>query len=140
VLFQSVSKDLYLTQILIEWIVTIETSRWIIMALINLLMLSMGCFLPPFAITLLVNPLLHPVIPNFGLYPIWFGVMVSINMEAGCITPPFGINLYVVKGIAPDLSINQIMRGSAPFFLLLLIGLVIISIFPELALWLPNKM
>jgi C4-dicarboxylate transporter DctM subunit len=61
-------------------------------------------------------------------------------MEAGCITPPFGINLYVVKGIAPDIPMGRIIMGSMPFLAILLLGIVVISLFPELALWLPGKM
>jgi C4-dicarboxylate transporter, DctM subunit len=140
VFFQSVLTDLYITQRLMEVIVGIEASRWVIMALINLLLLLLGCFLPPFAIILLVAPLLHPVIVGFGFDPVWFGVVVTINMEAGCITPPFGINLYVVKGIAPDMSIARIMKGALPFLIILLLGIVILCLFPGLALWLPKNM
>jgi C4-dicarboxylate transporter, DctM subunit len=140
VFFQSVLTDLYVTQRLMSVIVNIEASRWVIMALINLLLLLLGCFLPPFAIILLVAPLLHPVIVGFGFDPVWFGVVVTINMEAGCITPPFGINLYVVKGIAPDMPIARILKGSMPFLIILLLGIVILSIFPELALWRPRHM
>jgi tripartite ATP-independent transporter DctM subunit len=140
VYYQSVLTDLYITQNIMEWIVQLQASRWMIMFLINALLLILGCFLPPFAIILLVAPLLHPVILKLGFDPIWFGVVVTINMEAGCITPPFGINLYVVKGIAPDMTIGQIMKGSLPFLLLLFLGIVILSFFPDLALWLPGRM
>lgn len=140
VFYQSVLTDLYITQNIVEWIVSLDASRWAVMLLINLLLLLMGCFLPPFAIILLVAPFLHPVILNLGFDPIWFGVVVTINMEAGCITPPFGINLYVVKGIAPDMSMGRIMMGSLPFLLIIFLGIVILSIFPELATWLPAQM
>lgn len=110
------------------------------MLLINVLLLVMGCFLPPFAIILLVAPFLHPVIVNLGFDPIWFGIIVTINMEAGCITPPFGINLYVVKGIAPDMKMEDIMLGSLPFLLIIFLAIVILSFFPELATWLPLQM
>lgn len=140
VYYQSVLTDLYITQNIMHWMVHVEASRWVIMLLINVLLLILGCFLPPFAIILLVAPLLHPVILKLGFDPIWFGVVVTINMEAGCITPPLGINLYVVKGIAPDMTIGQIMKGSLPFLLLLLLGILILSLFPELALWLPGHM
>lgn len=140
VYYQSVLTDLYITQNIMQWIIQLQASRWVIMFLINVLLLILGCFLPPFAIILLVAPLLHPVILKLGFDPIWFGVVVTINMEAGCITPPFGINLYVVKGIAPDMTIGQIMKGSLPFLLLLFLGIVILSFLPDLALWLPDRM
>jgi len=140
VFFQSVLTDLNVTQQIVQFIVTMESNRWLVMTLINLLLLLLGCFLPPFAIILLTAPMLHPLIVRLGFDPIWFGVIVTINMEAGCITPPFGINLYVVKGIAPDIPMAQILRGSLPFLTILLLGILIVSAFPQLALFLPQHM
>ena len=140
VLFQSVLTDLAITQRAVNGIIGLNTNPWTIMLLVNLLLLLLGCFLPPFAIILLTAPLLHPIILKLGFDPIWFGVIVTINMEAGCITPPFGINLYVVKGIAPDVPMGKILLGSMPFLAILLLGIVIMSIFPDLALWLPRHM
>lgn len=140
VFFQSVLTDLNLTQQAVGAIVALESNRWLVMILINLLLLLLGCFLPPFAIILLTAPLLHPIILKLGFDPVWFGVIVTINMEAGCITPPFGINLYVVKGIAPDIPMGTILKGAMPFLAILLLGIVIVSAFPDLALWLPGRM
>lgn len=140
VFYQSVLTDLYITQNIVEWIANLSASRWIIMFLINFLLLLLGCFLPPFAIILLVAPFLHPVILNLGFDPLWFGVIVTINMEAGCITPPLGINLYVVKGIASDMSMGKIMLGSLPFLFIIFLSIIILSFFPELATWLPSQM
>ncbi len=140
VFFQSVLTDLAVTQQAVAAIVGMKSNPWVIMLLINLLLLLLGCFLPPFAIILLTAPLLHPIILKLGFDPVWFGVIVTINMEAGCITPPFGINLYVVKGIAPDVPMSRILLGSMPFLAILLLGIVIVSLFPELALWLPGRM
>jgi C4-dicarboxylate transporter DctM subunit len=140
VFFQSVLTDLNITQQAVGAIVTLESNRWLVMILINLLLLLLGCFLPPFAIILLTAPLLHPIILRLGFDPVWFGVIVTINMEAGCITPPFGINLYVVKGIAPDIPMGTILKGSMPFLVILLFGIVIVSALPDLALWLPGRM
>ena len=140
VFYQSVLTDMYITQRLMEYIVAMQLNKWMLMFLINMLLLLLGCFLPPFAIILLVAPLLHPVISNLGFDPIWFGVIITINMEAGCITPPFGINLYVVKGIAPNMSLARIMMGSLPFLLIILFSIVLLSLFPNLALWLPGQM
>lgn len=108
--------------------------------MINVILLVMGCFLPPFVIIMLTAPLLLPLIKNLGFDPIWFGVIMTVNMEVGCITPPFGLNLFVVKGIAPDIRMYTILKGSAPFAAILLLGIVALCVFPELALWLPHKM
>jgi len=139
-LFGAVLTKLYITQAVTQYIVGTGASKWVLMALINVFLLILGCFLPPVAIILIVNPILHPVITAYGFDPVWFGVIVTINMEVGLITPPVGLNLYIVKGIAPDVSLSKVLIGSAPFVVILLLGIVILSIWPELALWLPSKM
>jgi len=139
-LFGAVLTKLYITQSITNYIVGLGTSKWMLMILINVFLLILGCFLPPVAIILIVNPILHPVIMQYGFDPVWFGVIVTINMEIGLITPPVGLNLYIVQGIAPDVPLSKVLIGSAPFVLILLWGIVMCSLWPELALWLPNKM
>jgi C4-dicarboxylate transporter DctM subunit len=139
-LFGSVLTNLYIAQTLAQQIVALEVNRWVIMALINVLLLVAGCFLPPVAIILIICPILHPIITGLGFDPIWFGVLITLNLEAGLITPPVGLNLYVVQGIAPDIPLATVLRGSIPFILLLMLGIVILSIFPQLATWLPDRM
>ncbi len=82
-------------------------------------------------------PILLPIIDAAGFDRIWFGVLLTLNMEIGLITPPVGLNLYVLKDIAPELSFNSIVRGSFPFMLLLVLGMVLIYLFPGIATWLP---
>jgi C4-dicarboxylate transporter DctM subunit len=139
-LFGTVLTKLYITQAITNYIVGLGFSKWMLMALINVFLLIMGCFLPPVAIILIINPILHPVILSFGFDPIWFGVIVTINMEVGLITPPVGLNLYIVQGIAPDVPLSKVLIGSAPFVAILLFGIALLSLWPELALWLPNQM
>jgi C4-dicarboxylate transporter, DctM subunit len=139
-LFSSILTELYIAQAIAEAMVKIQTSRWVIMFFINIVLLIAGCFLPPVAAILILAPILHPVILRLGFDPIWFGVMMTINMEVGLITPPVGLNLYVIQGIAPDIPVSQVLRGSLPFVILLLLSLAMLSIFPALATWLPAKM
>ena len=139
-LFGSVLTNLYVAQTLAQIIVELDVNRWVIMALINVLLLMGGCFLPPVAIILIICPILHPIITGLGFDPIWFGVVITLNLEAGLITPPVGLNLYVVQGIAPQIPLYRVLRGSIPFVLLLLLGIVVLSVFPQIATWLPNKM
>jgi TRAP-type C4-dicarboxylate transport system permease large subunit len=75
-----------------------------------------------------------------GFDPIWFGVIITLNLEAGLITPPVGLNLYVIQGIAPDIPLAKVLQGSMPFMLLLMLGIVILSFFPQIATWLPDQM
>ncbi|MGE5842357.1 MAG: TRAP transporter large permease [Deltaproteobacteria bacterium] len=139
-LFGAVLTNLYIAQTLAQHIVAMEVNRWIIMFMINVLLLVAGCFLPPVAIILILSPILHPIITGLGFDPIWFGVLMTLNLEAGLITPPVGLNLYIVKGIAPDIPLSTVLWGSIPFVLLLFLGMLIMCLFPGLATWLPGKM
>jgi len=139
-LFGSVLTKLYVTQTITSIIVSLPVSKWILMVIINILLLMLGCLIPPVAIILIVSPILIPILTPLGFDPIWFGVIMTLNMEAGLITPPVGVNLYVVQGIAPDVPLSEILKGSMPFIIILLIGIIILSVFPELVLWLPSKM
>ena len=139
-LFGAVMTKLYITQSIINAIVGAGLSKWSLMIMINIFLLILGCFMPPVAIILILAPILYPVLVKYGFDPIWFGVIMTINMEVGLITPPVGLNLYIVQGIAPDVPLSRVLAGSFPFVLVLMLGIAICSIWPELTLWLPNKM
>ncbi len=131
---------LYVTQSAAQWLVDLGLNRWVLMAAINVFLLVAGMFLPPVAIILMVMPILTPVLEanNFDL--IWFAVILTITMEIGLITPPVGLNLYVLKGVVPDVSLKDILIGSMPFVFLMFASMFILAFVPELALWLPNQM
>jgi C4-dicarboxylate transporter DctM subunit len=131
---------LYVTQSAAQWMVDLDLNRWVLMLAINVFLLVAGCFLPPVAIILMVMPILTPVLEAANFDLIWFAVILTINMEVGLITPPVGLNLYVLKGVAPDVSLPTVLKGSLPFVLLMFLAMVLIAIFPEIALWLPGKM
>lgn len=139
-LFGAVLTNLYIAQSLAHAIVELQVNRWVVMGLVNVLLLLLGCFLPPVAIILILSPILHPIVTGLGFDPIWFGVVMTLNLEAGLVTPPVGLNLYIVQGIAPDIPLSTVLRGVVPFILLLLLGIVILCVFPGLATWLPARM
>jgi tripartite ATP-independent transporter DctM subunit len=139
-LFAYVSSYLYATQALGELILTLDVGKWGIIILINILLLLLGCFIPPAAVILMVAPLLIPVIEGLGFDPIWFAVVMTVNLEIGLVTPPVGINLYIVKNIAPDVPMSNVLMGVLPFLVIEGIVIACVCIWPELALWLPNKM
>ena len=85
-------------------------------------------------------PILLPIILQAGFDPYWFAVVLTINMEIGLITPPVGLNLYVIKGIVPDVGLPQILRGTIPFVLLMLLSIILLCVFPEIATWLPERL
>jgi len=139
-LFTTLLTKLYITQAVTQSLVGLEFSRLGLMLMINVFLLVLGCLLPPVAIVLIACPILHPVIVAYGFDPVWFGIIITINMEVGMITPPFGLNLFIVKGIAPDIPLEKVLLGSLPFAICLLLGIVLCYIWPELILWLPNQM
>jgi len=137
-LFSFILSNLYITQTLAKEMVEIAANKWMLMLYINIFLLIAGCFLPPVAIILMTAPILYPIITAAGFDPIWFGVIMTINMEIGLITPPVGLNLFVIQGIAPDISIGKILKGSFPFVLLMMLQIILLCIFPEIATWLPE--
>ncbi len=137
-LFSYMLSSLYVTQSLAEWIVALDANRWTLMFLINIFLLISGFFLPPVAVILMAAPILLPIISAAGFDPYWFAVVLTVNMEIGLITPPVGLNLYVLNGIVPDISLPDILRGALPFMLCMVLGIVLLCIFPELATWLPT--
>ncbi|HEY5597948.1 MAG TPA: TRAP transporter large permease [Kiloniellales bacterium] len=139
-LFSYMMSSLFITQSLAMWVGGLEVNRWVLMAFINLFLLVAGFFLPPVAVILMTAPSLLPVIEAVGFDPIWFAVVLTINMEIGLITPPVGLNLYVINGIAPDVRLQTILWGALPFMVCMVVGIILLCIFPEIAMWLPNAM
>jgi C4-dicarboxylate transporter, DctM subunit len=139
-LFSYMMSLLYVSQTAAEWLVGLHLNRWVLMFFINVFMLVLGCFLPPVAIILMLMPILTPVLEANQFNLIWFAVILTINMEVGLITPPVGLNLYVLRGVAPQVSLPTILRGSMPFVLIMLAFMVLMSFFPGIATWLPDKL
>ena len=140
VLFSYAMSSSLVTQSIAEAIAEMDVNRWVLLGLINVLLLVLGCFLPPAAIILMTTPIILPVITAAGFDPIWFGVVLTINMELGLITPPVGLNLFVINGITPDVSLTTILRGAVPFMLCMVLSIVLLCFFPEIATWLPTAM
>lgn len=115
-----------------------ELNRWVVLIIINIVLLVMGMFLPPVSIIVMVTPILLPLIITQGFDPIWFGIIMTINMEIGLITPPVGLNLFVLKGIAPHIPLKEILIGSAPYIVVMGLAIALFSIFPEIVLFVPD--
>ncbi|HZS84004.1 MAG TPA: TRAP transporter large permease [Stellaceae bacterium] len=138
VLFGYMLTSLYLTQTLAQTIAAMAVNKWLLMLLINVFLLVCGFFIPPVAIILMTAPILLPIITAAGFDPIWFGVIVTINMEVGLIHPPVGLNLYVINGIAPDVPLTRVLWGSVPYVLCMFLAMFILCLFPGIATWLPD--
>lgn len=137
-LFSYMMSSLFITQSIAEWIAGLEVNKWVLLLYVNLFLLLAGLFLPPVAVILMTTPTLVPIITQAGFDPIWFGVVLTINMEIGLITPPVGLNLYVINGIAPQIKLGTILWGSLPFMLCMVLGIVLLAFFPGIATWLPD--
>jgi C4-dicarboxylate transporter DctM subunit len=130
---------LSIPQFVTDSVAALHASRWTIMIIINLIFLVMGCLLDPMSIMVITLPIIFPIISKLGFDPVWFGIVVTINVEMGMITPPVGLNLFILKGSVPGITMKDIVGGSLPFIFMLLIGLVLIMIFPHLSTWLPGR-
>jgi tripartite ATP-independent transporter DctM subunit len=137
-LFGWVITRLMIPQELVIWISNLNISDWSIFLMILLFLVFIGMFLDIVSIILIATPIILPVIETLGLSPIWFGVVMIITCEMAVITPPIGLNLYVIKGVAPDISLSDIIRGALPFVFVEAFAIFLLILFPEIALWLPS--
>jgi tripartite ATP-independent transporter DctM subunit len=110
-----------------------------VLVMMQLSYIVMGMFLDDTAMLIIVAPLYVPLVISLGFNPIWYGILYTITCQIAYMTPPFGYNLFLMKAMAPDeVSLGDIYRSIVPFVLVMLVGLVIVIAFPQIALWLPN--
>jgi len=124
--------------ILADWIGGLPIHPMAVMGVIVFIYLIGGCFMDAMALVVLTVPVIYPVVAKLGFDPIWFGVIIVLVSEMGVITPPVGVNVYVIKGIAPDIPLETIFKGIYPFLIAILICTGILMLFPQIALILPN--
>ena len=129
---------------LAEWISDFNLPYFVIMGLIILIYFIGGCFMDSLALIMLTIPVFFPLVINMGYDPIWFGIIIVLITEMGVITPPVGINVYVVYGVSKsvvgDIKLESIFKGIFPFILATVVGIIILFIFPQIILFLPNLM
>jgi TRAP-type mannitol/chloroaromatic compound transport system permease large subunit len=106
---------------------------------VNVIVFLLGFFIDFFEIAFILLPLLAPVAAKLGIDPVWFGVMIGMNMQTSFLTPPFGWALFFLKGVAPpEVTTRQIYLGVIPFIGLQVLAVVLVFVFPQIALWLPK--
>jgi len=132
-LFANVMSYLHLSQSAAQAIVDLHTSRWLLLAAILLMVIVLGFFLPPVSIILMTSPIFLPPLRAAGFDLIWFGVVMTIVMETGLIHPPVGLNIFVIKNIAPDITLREIIYGVMPFVAIMIFSVVLLCFFPEIA-------
>jgi len=127
---------LQIPQQIVAFATTQDVSPWIIFIMINIVLLVLGMFLETVSILVITLPILYPIIIALGFDPIWFAIIMVINMELALISPPVGLNLFVLKGLDKKNSINEIVKGVIPYAAIMIIFMVVLSFFPEIATFL----
>lgn len=137
-LFGFVLTILNAPQALTEYVAGLDMGRWAVFIAINILLLFLGCILESISIIFITLPILFPLIMRMGFDPIWFNVVMLLNLELALITPPVGMNLFVLQGISHDSRMTDIIKGVVPFGIAMALEILVLCFFPEIATWLPS--
>jgi tripartite ATP-independent transporter DctM subunit len=129
-----------LPQQVAAWLTSFDVPSFVILLMLMVLYVFLGMFLEGFSILVLTLPIVIPIVEALGYDLIWFGVLMVILLEMGLISPPVGINVFVVKGLVPDVSLTQVFAGIFPFWFAMIVALIFIVLFPQIALYIPNQM
>lgn len=119
---------------------SLQVSPYVILTGILIVYLMLGCIMDTLAMVILTVPIFYPVIVNLGFDPIWFGVIMVLVSEMGVITPPVGLNVYVIHGVAKDVPLFTIFRGILPFLCMMILCIILVILFPQIATFLPELM
>ncbi len=120
-------------------LLSIPGGKYAVLITMQVIFFLLGCILDPAGIIMICTPVFVPVIKSLGFDPLWFGILFIMNMEMGYLTPPFGFNLFYMKAVAPPtVTMGDIYKSIIPFVILQAVGLIIVIIFPQIALWLPK--
>jgi tripartite ATP-independent transporter DctM subunit len=126
---------------LLDFIRELETSRWVVLAVMMLVLVFLGTVLDEIGIILLTVPVFIPIVRLLGFDELWFGVLYAITIQMGYISPPFGYTLFYIKGTLPrHIGMDQVYRGILPFFMLQALGLLICVVLPDVVTFLPRMM
>ncbi len=119
---------------------SLKLPPWTVIVVFMLILFFMGQFLDVGSIMLITLPMFHPTIIDLGFSPLWFAVLMTMNMEVATITPPVGLNVYVLHGAIPDSKLSEILKGSVPFVIVILLAMMVVAFVPQLSTWLPSRM
>jgi tripartite ATP-independent transporter DctM subunit len=123
-----------------DWITGLPLGPTAVLLVIVAMYFVLGCLLDSLAMILLTIPIVFPIVKALGYDPVWFGIIIVMVVELGLITPPIGMNVFVIKGMAPDVPLETIFRGVTPFIIAQILLISALIAFPEIALWLPETM
>jgi len=137
-LYSYVMSYLHISQSVAETIVDMQLPRWQLLASILVMVVMLGFFLPPVSIILMTAPIILPPLRAAQFDIIWFGVVMTIVMEMGLIHPPVGLNIFVIRNVAPDIPLGEVIKGTLPFVLLMMAAVVLLCFLPEISTGLPD--
>ena len=138
--YSYVMSYLHISQSAANWVVGMHLSKWLLLAVILFMVIVLGFFLPPVSIILMTAPIILPPLKAAGFDLIWFGVVMTVVMEMGLIHPPVGLNIFVIKNIAPDIPLRDVIWGVMPFVGLMFLAVILLCVFPGIATGLPDMM
>ena len=137
-LYSYVMSSLHISQDAAQAVVAMHLPKWMLLATILCMVVVLGFFLPPVSIILMTAPIILPPLKDAGFDLIWFGVVMTIVMEMGLIHPPVGLNIFVIKNIAPDIPLKEVIYGVLPFLGLMFVAILLMCFVPGIATGLPN--
>jgi tripartite ATP-independent transporter DctM subunit len=137
-LYSYVMSYLHISQSAAAWVVSLHLSKWLLLTVILLMVVVFGFFLPPVSIILMTAPIILPPLKDAGFDLIWFGIVMTVVMEMGLIHPPVGLNIFVIKNIAPDIPLKDVIWGVFPFLVLMFVAVVLLCFIPSIATGLPD--
>ncbi len=126
--------------ILRDWVIGQGFSLFVVILVLMAIYLLLGCVLESMSMILLTVPVFYPMVQAMGMDLIWFGILVVVVTEISLITPPVGMNVFVLRGVVPDVKLSTIFRGIAPFWLADMFRLILIATIPALSLFLPHSL
>jgi TRAP-type C4-dicarboxylate transport system permease large subunit len=121
------------------WVVSLKLSKLAFFLAVFVLYTILGCLVESVGMIVITVPLLYPILKQYGLDPVWFGIVLVVFVELGQISPPIGINLYVVQAMWKG-KLSDVVMGTIPFHIIMLVLLVFLVLWPQIALWLPSRM
>ena len=137
-LYSYVMSYLHISQSAAAWVVSMHLEKWLLLTVILLMVVVFGFFLPPVSIILMTAPIILPPLKDAGFDLIWFGIVMTVVMEMGLIHPPVGLNIFVIKNIAPDIPLRDVIWGVFPFLVLMFVAVVLLCFIPSIATGLPD--
>jgi TRAP-type C4-dicarboxylate transport system permease large subunit len=137
-LYSYVMSYLHISQSAAQSIVAMHLPRWGLLAAILGMVVVLGFFLPPVSIILMTAPIILPPLRAAGFDIIWFGIVMTIVMEMGLIHPPVGLNIFVIRNVAPDIPLSDVIWGTLPFVVLMALAVLLLCFVPGISTGLPN--